>query len=525
MINAVAYCRYSSEKQNDGFSIEAQRRAIDEFAENNKYRIIKYYIDEAKSGTSIEHRDNFKQLLDDAKLHEFKVVIVHKFDRFARSRLDSAIAKQALKKEGVKLISVLEHLDDSPESIILESVLEGMSEYYSKNLSREVKKGMKEAARKGLVIGPLSFGYKKGENNKIVIDEDKAKVVLDVFSSYLANEPIISISERLNKDPLASSFRNKYTYHFINYLLTNKAYIGIKEFKDESIEGAYPKIVDEETFQKVQEKLEEKKHRIVLVDKGRKEMKKVIYPLSGILFDAEGHSFCGKSGNSKLGVKHYYYYCKETKKAYPKNKIDNITLKALTDFLLSDTCVKEITSLVNENIKEASNSKDLTSLKALESKYISQKNKLLDLYLNEEIEKEQYLSRKESIEIKLSEVKEKIKSSSPYPFTSVDEAVIKNCFLHLSNRIKKEVDNQYSYQLLLRSFIKWVVIDENANLMKFHLAFSNEPEVTHELSSGTPYLNLCVTYCFSQLLLDKVIINKLVVNNISSNNFSNSLRV
>ena len=70
-------------------------------------------------------------MMKDSATGLFNAVIVHKLDRFSRDRYDSAFYKRQLKKNGVKLISVLENLDDSPESIILESVLEGMAEYYS----------------------------------------------------------------------------------------------------------------------------------------------------------------------------------------------------------------------------------------------------------------------------------------------------------------------------------------------------------------------------------------------------------
>jgi len=70
-------------------------------------------------------------MVTDAKNHDFDFVVVHKLDRFSRNRYDSAYYKRELRKNGVALLSVLEHMDDSPESIILESVLEGMSEYYA----------------------------------------------------------------------------------------------------------------------------------------------------------------------------------------------------------------------------------------------------------------------------------------------------------------------------------------------------------------------------------------------------------
>ena len=80
--------------------------------------------------------------IEDSKKGIFDIVLVHKLDRFARNRYDSAVYKRELKKNGVSVYSVLENLDDSPESIMMESVLEGMAEYYSQNLGREVMKGI-----------------------------------------------------------------------------------------------------------------------------------------------------------------------------------------------------------------------------------------------------------------------------------------------------------------------------------------------------------------------------------------------
>ncbi|MFU2157512.1 hypothetical protein [Caldisericum sp. AR60] len=82
------------------------------------------------------------------------------FGRITCNRYDSAFYRRQLKKNGVKLISVLEQLDDSPESIILESVLEGMVEYYSKNLAREVMKGLQENAYQAKFNGGIPpLGY------------------------------------------------------------------------------------------------------------------------------------------------------------------------------------------------------------------------------------------------------------------------------------------------------------------------------------------------------------------------------
>lgn len=153
MKKAAVYARYSSENQNEE-SIDAQIRAIKEYCSRNNIQIVKIYTDEALTATTA-NRPQFLQMIKDSKLGIFDTVIVHKLDRFARNRYDSAFYKRELKLNGVRIVSVLENLDDSPESIILESVLEGMAEYYSANLAREVMKGLKEKALKCKHCGGL----------------------------------------------------------------------------------------------------------------------------------------------------------------------------------------------------------------------------------------------------------------------------------------------------------------------------------------------------------------------------------
>ena len=140
------YARFSSDNQR-AESIDAQIRAMKKYCQENHYLIVETYVDEAKSATS-DKRPAFQQMIKDSDKKLFDVLLVHKQDRFSRNRYDSAMYKNRLKRNGVTVFSVLEKLNDSPESVIMESLLEGMSEYYSKNLSREVMKGLNEKAQK-----------------------------------------------------------------------------------------------------------------------------------------------------------------------------------------------------------------------------------------------------------------------------------------------------------------------------------------------------------------------------------------
>ena len=205
MKKAVGYCRYSSSNQREE-SIEAQIRAIEQYCKTKGIELIRFYKDEAISGTSIKDRESFLEMISDSKTGEFELVIVHKYDRFARNRYDHAIFERKLNGNNVLLISVLEELNDSPESIILKSVLTGMNEYYSLNLSREVKKGKKENALKGVHNGGLPpLGYNLDENKKYIVNQEEAKIVRLIFSLAYQGLTYADIANTLNEQ----GYKNK----------------------------------------------------------------------------------------------------------------------------------------------------------------------------------------------------------------------------------------------------------------------------------------------------------------------------
>ena len=144
MKKAVVYARYSSDSQSEQ-SIDGQLRVCKEYAERENIKIVDTYIDRAMTGTN-DHRPDFQRMLRDSKKKGFDYVLVYKFDRFARSRHDSAVNKAILNRNGVKVISATEQISDTPEGIILEGMLESFAEYYSAELSQKVKRGRKESA-------------------------------------------------------------------------------------------------------------------------------------------------------------------------------------------------------------------------------------------------------------------------------------------------------------------------------------------------------------------------------------------
>lgn len=167
--NAVIYARFSSYGQNEQ-SIEGQLKDCHDFAMREGYTVIGEYIDRAKTARS-DQRPEFQRMIKDSSKKQFQYVIVWKLDRFSRNRYDSAIYKGKLKKNGVKVLSAMENITDSPEGIILEGMLESLAEYYSANLSENVRRGQRETIAKGRFTGGyIPYGY-KSEDGRLVENE------------------------------------------------------------------------------------------------------------------------------------------------------------------------------------------------------------------------------------------------------------------------------------------------------------------------------------------------------------------
>ena len=233
MKQGAIYVRVSTDEQaRDGYSIDAQIKAIKDYALKNNIYIENDNIfkDEGVSGRKAEKRPAFMEMIGTAKLKpkKFDVILVHKFDRFSRNREDSIVYKSLLKKEyGINVISITEPLDpDDKMSIILEAFLEAMAEYYSINLSEEVKKGQLEKHNLGELQTRPSYGYNV-ENNVLVINKEESKHIKFIFESYtLNNMPMMAIARKLNELGIKTREGNKFENRTITYILNNPTYIG-----------------------------------------------------------------------------------------------------------------------------------------------------------------------------------------------------------------------------------------------------------------------------------------------------------
>ena len=335
-MRTVIYARYSEGGGQTDQSIEGQIRECKEYAKVHDLTIVDQYIDRHITGKT-DHRPNFQRMIKDSDKHLFDAVLVWKTDRFARNRYDSAIYKNHLKKNGVKVLYAKENIPDGPEGIILESMLEGMAEYYSAELSQKIKRGMRESAHKCHVTGGyLALGYRIGPDKSFEIDEQQAPIVKKIFDMYDNGSTVTEICRALNAIGVTTARGGKFNKNSLRTILKNEKYIGVYEAQGVRVEGGVPAIVDKKLFARVQERITANRKA-----PARKKAK-VNYYLSGKLYCGScGAGMSGEYGTSKGGGRHYYYICTNKKRlktcdrrAVRKDWIENLVVGATEKYIL-----------------------------------------------------------------------------------------------------------------------------------------------------------------------------------------------
>lgn len=340
--DVVLYLRYSSSGQSDQ-SIEGQLRDCRAFCKANHYRIVGIYVDRATTARKdVEKRVHLMEMITDSAKQNWRYVVVWKLDRFARNRNDSAVMKVKLRKNGVKVLSATEHLTDSPESIILESVLEGMAEFFSAELSQKVTRGMRETALKcNSVGGHIPLGYKVIDH-KLVIDPNTAPIVCEAFALYANGVSVAEICRQFNAKGYRTAKNSQFNRSSFKAMFRNQRYIGTYKYKDIVVENGIPAIIDKDVFTKVQERL----HKAT--DAPARGKAKVDYLLSGKLFCGHcGSPMDGESGTGRRGRVYNYYVCyskkrkrgcdkRPLKKEYIENIVAQDALNLLTDDLIDE---------------------------------------------------------------------------------------------------------------------------------------------------------------------------------------------
>ena len=348
-MKAAIYARYSAGPRQTDQSIEGQIRVCMDYCRQKNMTVVEKYCDRHISGRTDE-RPEFQRLIEDAKAKRFEAVVVYKTDRFARNKYDSAIYKQTLRRSGVQIYYAAEAIPEGPEGIILESLMEGLAEYYSAELSQKIKRGMKESALKCKSTGPgCPIGYTVDKEKRYQVDPDTAPIVQTIFDMFIKGEPNAAIYDYLNARGLRTKRGKPFNKSSINRIIKNRKYIGEYSYDDVVIPDGIPAIIDREVFAMAQAEMERRR------TKKTPRAPKAEYLLSGKLFCGHCKSaMVGVSGTGKSGNTWYYYYCPHNrskvreceKKQVNRDWLENLVVDLTLRYVLQDDVLENLAKKV-----------------------------------------------------------------------------------------------------------------------------------------------------------------------------------
>ena len=404
-MKTCVYARVSSDAQDVSLSIGAQLHAMREYATSRGYEVVREFIDEAESGRTAS-RPAFREMIALAKTKQppFQAILVWKLNRFARSRIDSITYKELLRQRGIKVISITEPLEDSPSGKLLEGVLESIDEFYSANLGQDIKRGLRESARRGFFVGgrPPTGLHKvpvrDGPKTRYLLEPDlddsaQVKTVRRIFDMAANNAGTKDIAKALNRDGLRTSTGHRWSKTTIHKILTNEAYCGTLVLGGRPghtavrsgeppvrVENAWPALINKESFHLVQGKMAAKRPQA-----RHPRTVPSFYLLSGLLFCSCGQAMIGRSAKSH---EYYYYTCNRRFKqgvdgcgarSLSKDRLERLVIEQIKKRILNDEWLEELVRLVNEEL-DASHSVYRERLEVIGTELNDARTRLSKLY-------------------------------------------------------------------------------------------------------------------------------------------------
>lgn len=475
-MKGAMYIRVSTEDQIE-YSPDAQKRALYDYAKKNDITILDEYIfiDEGISGRSAKKRPAFLHMIATAKSKPkpFDVILVHKFDRFARSREDSVVYKSLLRKEcGIRVISITEQMEDDKFSVILEAMLEAMAEYYSLNLSDEVIKGMSERARKGQYQSGAPLGYDM-INGKLEINPNTSEIVKKIFDMYLnQNISEFAIARYLNELGYRTKYGNLYEKRTIRYILQNPVYCGYIRWNSDkkkcstasnSMEniilekGVHEPIISEQLYLSAKEKIAH-----LYRPKNTRPVETQLHWLSGTLRCSECGSvlvLCGKN-HSGFQCSHYLKGSCLISHYVSVKKIENAVIDAFQLIRTNQNIPYQIRSKQN-------NENTLTLLHTLLEKVIQKEKRVRDAYINGIDTLSDYRDNRELLLKERNKLSENIKQLENGPITKpITSDLVYNIFDILA---AKEEDKIKS--IALKSICEKIIYDKSNETIDIYLFY------------------------------------------------------
>ena len=428
---AVTYLRVSTREQAErggtaeGFSIPAQRDAVNRKADDLDARVVREFVDAGESARSAD-RDGLQTMLAFLTASPVTYCIVHKLDRLARNRADDVHIQQTLLAAGVTLVSATESIDETPSGMLVHGIMSSIAEFYSRNLATEVTKGMRQKLAQGGTPMRAPVGYtnvrrtdEQGREVRTVeIDPDRAPLIRWAFETYATGDvSVIQLLHELTarglttrpspKRPAAPLGRNT-----LYKLLINPYYAGIIRYKDALHPGAHEPIITPELFDQVQALLKAR-------NANHTRHVQHAHHLKGLLY-------CGACGSRMLldfatnprGVTYAYFICSGratkktgcTRRAVPVQLAERLVEDSYEAITISETTYRTASSRLDAAFdkRATGRSQEIADLTANRARLEADSDKLLAAHFADAIDLPTLKRRQDRIRTALTDVNRRL---------------------------------------------------------------------------------------------------------------------
>jgi DNA invertase Pin-like site-specific DNA recombinase len=428
MKRVCAYCRVSTEADDQLNSLENQKRYFEQYIGSNlDWQFCGLYVDEGISGTSAEKRAEFMRMVADAEAHKFDLLLTKEISRFARNTLDSIFYTRKLKGLGVGVVFMNDNINtlDNDAELRL-TIMSSIAQEESRKTSERVRWGQRRRMEQGFVFGAGIFGYHL-KDGKLAINEDEAKVVRLVYELYLGGLGASLVSRELeNRGISAPQGGARWSNVSVMSILKNEKYngtlkqkktitpdylshktkINYGEEKFITIENNHAPLISKETFDRVQTEIQ--KRRTAKIERSRYSNR---YVFSGKVECAACNSKFERRFNSqKADKRQVVWRCAEAVK-YGKEKINaqgqkvGCNNKAVHEEFLKanflavlnsvienkDVVVGELKKFVRHAIDTSPNvGNEIKEVMAGLKKITTRKSKLIEMYLDGLMKRPEY---------------------------------------------------------------------------------------------------------------------------------------
>lgn len=516
-LRVVYYARVSTEKDAQLHSLSAQKEYFEnKIIQNPNWTLVQGYVDEGISATSVKNRENFLQMIKDAEMHKFDLILTKEISRFARNTVDSLSYTQDLLRHGVGVYFENDNLNTlEPDSELRLTIMSGIAQDESRKVSDRVSFGFKRAIEKGTVLGNnCIWGYRK-DKGKLVIVPEEAEMVYKIFDMY-ANENlgVRAIAKILSESGYRNTNGNPFSFSSIKGILVNPKYKGFYcgnkthkiDFRHDDIKHLpqddwvlyednenVPPIVSPELWDKANRKLKERSAKMTNSDKTSYQNK---YLYSGKIICGE-HGTCYhhtiyryKSGDKELWTcKEYGSGNKCRNPLVYTTEIDAVMHKVYNQIVCEKTTiVNELIELYKESGSTKTIAKSKHKVQSDINMILAKKDKLLDLVMDDRISNEEFELRNNAFNKQIENLRARLSELDEDEQKSLD---LKKSIESLRSSISNELD--FTNDLgknVIDSFIDKIVVNKSdiENQIDLKIFLKLLPTMPQSLTESSPVL-------------------------------------